>query len=181
MIYFTSDLHFGHNRAFIYEVRGYQNIDEMNQDYVKKFNSKVQPEDEVYILGDVMLGNDKLTEEYLKQLNGKKYLILGNHDSSNRIKIYEKYFETIKWADCIKYKKKRIFLSHFPCLTGNLEANPHECVYNFYGHTHQTNNFYEDRPYMYHVGVDSHNGYPVSIDEIFDDIKNKIEECKQYL
>ena len=36
MIYFTSDLHFGHEREFIYGVRGYKYIEEMNQDYVKK-------------------------------------------------------------------------------------------------------------------------------------------------
>lgn len=52
---------------------------------------------------------------------------------------------------------------------------------NLYGHTHQTTNFYEDRPYMYHVGVDSHNGYPVLLDDIIEQMKIKVEECKAFL
>ena len=36
MIYFTSDLHLGHDREFIYKDRGYDNIREMSED-IRKF------------------------------------------------------------------------------------------------------------------------------------------------
>ena len=52
---------------------------------------------------------------------------------------------------------------------------------NLYGHTHQNTNFYEDRPYMYHVGVDSHDGYPVLLDTVIIQMKNKVDECKGFL
>ena len=42
---------------------------------------------------------------------------------------------------------------------------------NLYGHTHQVNNFYQGMPYMYHVGVDSHNCYPVLLDDIIEEMK----------
>ena len=52
---------------------------------------------------------------------------------------------------------------------------------NFYGHTHQTSNFYNDMPYMYHVGVDSHDGYPVDIDVAIEEMHQKVRECKDFL
>ena len=41
--------------------------------------------------------------------------------------------------------------------------------------------FFEDRPYMYHVGVDSHNGFPVLLDDIIEEMHDKVEECKGFL
>ena len=52
---------------------------------------------------------------------------------------------------------------------------------NLYGHTHQTTNFYQDMPFMYHVGVDSHDGYPILLDDIIQQMKDKVEECKSFL
>jgi hypothetical protein len=52
---------------------------------------------------------------------------------------------------------------------------------NFYGHTHQIKNFYEDRPYMYHVGVDSHDGYPVDIDVAIEEMYAEVKECVEFL
>ena len=46
-------------------------------------------------------------------------------------------------------------------------------VINLFGHTHQTTNFYNDNPYMYHVGVDSHDCYPVLLEDILESIKIK--------
>lgn len=52
---------------------------------------------------------------------------------------------------------------------------------NLFDHTHQKDNFYEDNFFMYHVGIDSHNCYPVSLDTVIEDIKNKYEEYKDML
>ena len=170
-IWFTSDLHFGHDRDFVWKARGFENVEEMNKAIVERFNSKVQPEDTVYILGDLMLGENEVGENYLSQLNGKKTIILGNHDTSKRIKIYEKYAEEIAYAKVIKYKKRQIYMSHYPTLTGNLDDTPGHCVLNFHGHTHQTENFTGDYIFMYHVGVDSHDCYPVLIDDALEELK----------
>ena len=59
-------------------------------------------------------------------------------------------------------------------MTGNLEAESlHQCMINLFGHTHQQFNFYQDMPFMYHVGCDSHNNTPVLLDDIIDEIKAK--------
>ena len=38
-------------------------------------------------------------------------------------------------------------------------------------------NFYNEQPFMYHVGVDSHNCYPVLLDDVITEIKNEINAC----
>ena len=73
----------------------------------------------------------------------------------------------------------KFLLSHYPTFTNSCvnitnELN-NKILINLYGHTHQNNNFYEDNPYMYHIGLDSHNCQPVSIDNIIKDISNKIK------
>ena len=106
-IWLTSDLHLGHDRDFVWGARGFDTLEEMEQAIVERFNSKVQPEDDVYLLGDSMLGDLEHGFELLKLLNGKKHFIIGNHDTKNRITKYAELTEfPIVYADVIKYKKK---------------------------------------------------------------------------
>lgn len=170
-IWFTSDLHLGHDRDFVWGARGFDTLEEMEQAIVERFNSKVQPEDDVYLLGDSMLGDLEHGFELLKLLNGKKHFIIGNHDTKNRIAKYEELTEfPILYADVIKYKKKTFYLSHYPTEVSN--GDEFQTV-NLYGHTHQTHNFYNDKFYMYHVGMDSHDCYPIHIDDVIESIRNK--------
>lgn len=175
-IWFTSDLHFSHDRDFVWQERGFNSIQEMNEKIIENFNSVIEPDDILYILGDCMLNDNEAGEKYLSQINGKKIFIRGNHDTDTRVEeIYKKYTdEEIKWADMIKYKKKSIYLSHYPTIVTNA-GEWHNLVLNFYGHTHQKTNFYQDYVNMYHVGVDSHNCYPVLIDDAIEEIKTKIK------
>lgn len=182
-IFATSDMHFGHDREFVWKVRGFNSIQEMNDEYVNRWNSVVNAEDDVYCLGDLMLG-DPSNIEYIKKLNGKIHIVYGNHDTNNRRKMYAELPNVVEtaWAIMLDYKKYHFFMTHFPCLTGNLEKESlKQCTCNLFGHTHQTTNFYNDLPFMYHVGVDSHNGYPVSLDIIIEQMNAKVRECRSYL
>lgn len=168
-VFFTSDTHFGHDRDFVWGVRGFKNVDEMNKEIVKRWNSVVKEEDTVYLLGDVMLGNNDESIKYLKQLNGLIYIALGNHDTSVRAKMYAECHNVVDVQMCYRIKagKKQVILSHYPTVTANGEDTK---VLNFYGHTHQKDNFFEKRPYMYHVGMDSHDCYPVKMEDILNEI-----------
>ena len=46
MIYISSDLHLNHDKPFIYAVRGYSSVEEMNKDLITKFNNTVTDDDE---------------------------------------------------------------------------------------------------------------------------------------
>lgn len=172
-----------HNREFIWKARGFSSIEDMNESYVKRWNETVNKEDDVYVLGDLMLG-DTSNIEYLKRLKGKIHIVLGNHDTARRQAMYRELENVVEveWAIMLTYKKYHFFLTHFPCLTGNLEKESlRQMTLNIYGHTHQTDMFYEDRPYMFHCGVDAHGGYPVDLDEVITFMKAKVKECVDYL
>jgi RNA ligase len=79
--WFTSDLHFGHRKVIEYCDRPYKNIEEMDEAIIKQWNSQVQPDDEVYFLGDFGINKKKVFDvDLISQLNGKKHIVLGNHD-----------------------------------------------------------------------------------------------------
>ena len=183
-IYLTSDLHWGHDREFIWKVRGYNSVEEMNEEQVRKWNEIIAEEDDVYILGDVMLGESN-NIEYLKRLKGNIHIVLGNHDTANREKMYRELPNVVEVAEVgirLKYNKHHFVMTHYPMMTGNLEKESlKQMGLNLYGHTHQASNFYNDMPFMYHVGVDSHNGYPVLLDDIIEEMYAKVKECKEFL
>ena len=71
-VYLTSDLHFGHKNIIKYENRNYNTVEEMDEDFIKKWNNKVNNNDLVYILGDFSWYKPEKTMEILKILKGKK-------------------------------------------------------------------------------------------------------------
>lgn len=183
----TSDYHLFHDRSFIYEPRGFKSIEEMNEEIVKRHNEVVKPNDYVYVLGDLMLGtNYQGGIDLINRMNGFKYIILGNHCTTKRIQSYihdiKFLIDIPKYAEVIKYGGYHFYLSHYPTITSNLEKESlKQCMINLYGHTHQTDNFYHDIPWMYHCGLDSHNCYPCNLDDIIEEIKDKAKECLSYV
>lgn len=180
MMYFTSDLHFGHDRAFIYKPRGFKSVQEMNNTLLKNWNDTVNKDDDIYVLGDFFLGTDyDYIRETLDKLNGRIHLVVGNHDTISKITEYTNWNNIVEITDAlrVRYKKREFFLCHYPVLTASLEQDPSRVVINLFGHTHSKDKFYEDRPYMYNVAVDAHNNHPVSIEGILTDFNNKVEEC----
>lgn len=171
-IWFTSDTHFCHNKEFLYKPRGFDNVWDMNDAIVENWGKTVGLYDEVYLLGDVMLNDDDVGLSCLRALTGKIHIIIGNHDTDNRIEKYKQCWNVVEVAPAarLKYKKLSFFLTHYPCYTSN-PNDPNSMVFNLYGHTHQKTNFFHDNSFMYHVGLDSHNCTPVSFDEILEDLR----------
>lgn len=179
MIFFSSDYHFGHDKEFLWGPRGLPSMFANSQAIVGNHNAIVKDEDDVYVLGDLMLGDNEYGLQMIKSLKGKLHIILGNHDTDTRIKLYEQLPNVVEitYAKVIKVGKQHYFLCHYPTMTANYDDKPyHNHIINLYGHTHQQTNFYNNNPFMYHVGVDSHDCYPVSIEQINEDIHDKVNE-----
>lgn len=93
MRWWSSDTHFGHkniqkfcptrpgadfpNRSASEEAA---RVHYMNQTIVNNFNAVIQPDDELWILGDIAMGSFKDSIQFVSQINGTKFLVPGNHD-----------------------------------------------------------------------------------------------------
>lgn len=78
---FTSDHHFGHSNILRHcaVTRPYASVEEMEADYIERWNSVVSDTDEVWYLGDFSMTPTVLAR-VMPQLNGFKHLVIGNHD-----------------------------------------------------------------------------------------------------
>lgn len=180
-IWFTSDTHFGHDKEFLYGPRGFASIGQHDWEIIRNWNSVVGPDDEVYHLGDMMLVDNEKGLHCVGMLNGHIHIILGNHDTETRAELYKRRPNVVEvtYATQLRYKKNYFFLCHYPVITANYDDQKPWAMHliNLFGHTHQKEKFYNNNPYMYNVGLDAHNNYPVEINEIIADIKAKKLEC----
>lgn len=118
--FFISDLHFGHKNLLKFERTEFATIEEHDAFLIEQINKIVKLTDTLYILGDI--GNP----EKIRQLNGRKILIMGNHDNRSKQE-YLSYFSEV--YDTPIYYNKRILLSHYPVpVTGE--------ILNIHGHLH---------------------------------------------
>ena len=139
----------------------------------------MRPNDDLYLLGDLMLGDNEHGLDCLRQLNGNLHILWGNHCTDVRKELYKtlpNVVETLGYAGIFKYNKWRFYLSHYPTLTANYDDydKPFRVrLWNLYGHTHSKNIFeFMDRGWQsYNIAVDAHDCCPVSIDQIIKDIK----------
>ena len=125
-IWFIADSHFFHKNVIDYCNRPFCSVEEMNDALIYNWNKIVKNNDRVFMLGDFALcGKDKIIEIGQK-LNGRKILIMGNHEGASLSTYYNAGFEMV---------------SRFPLFWNNiiLSHKPVEnCQYpNIHGHLHQ--------------------------------------------
>lgn len=178
-IWITSDWHFNHAKDFIYKKRGFNNVTDMNVSIIQNFNKLVNYNDEVYCLGDCMLGDNEKGIHCIQQLNGNIHIIPGNHCTNSRITMYKQYgFDVIGYAHVLNYKGYIFYLSHYPTLTANGDDHKplERRVINLCGHVHTPNKFLDmDKGLIYHVELDAHDNKPILLDDIIEDIKEYIK------
>lgn len=151
-IWFTSDLHLNHEK--VARLRGFDSTEEHDADVEHQFDCLVQPDDIVWILGDVVMGRVGEGLERIASWPGHKRLISGNHDGTHpmnrraprEMRRYSQAFEFIASAARVALPNGgRALLSHFPYsgdTPGRLEDRftqwrlPDEGVTLLHGHTH---------------------------------------------
>ena len=178
MIYFTSDLHFYHEKIIMHCQRPFKNAVMMNEVLIRNWNAIVRPEDSVYILGDVTMKGAAYAFACLSQLTGKKYLIRGNHDEfvdSNEWQPYAWLFGWVKDYAEVTWGGERFVLCHYPFVEWN---QMYKGAIDLHGHQHNKPAYnrsqYELGIRRYDVGVDANGFRPVSAKEILANITDKI-------
>lgn len=169
MIYFTSDQHFYHENIIKSVGRPFKNAEEMNRVLIAKWNERVLPEDEVYILGDISLKRYPAVSAILAQLNGRKYLVKGNHDyfAGKANFAADLYFGWTKEYHELVWQDKTFVLSHCPLPEWN---EMEQGAIHLHGHEHNSSEYNlqnkREGIFQYDVGVDANKMAPISIEEI---------------
>lgn len=177
MKYFISDNHWGHKSIIKMSNRPFSNVDEMNEYMIAKWNSVVEEEDEVYYLGDFMfkMNPTKFVNEVLNRLNGKIYLLAGNHDE----KYISKYKDRVEWVKDrfeLKYDHEgttyKFILDHYPLYSWK---GMWRGTILLYGHTHNNTDdlIYETIGNKMNVNCEFSDYTPTSIIEIINKFNNK--------
>lgn len=165
MIYYTSDLHLFHFNIIKLTGRKYKTVEEMNGDLIKRWNIKVGPNDDVYILGDIVFKYVDINEvkDVLKKLNGKKHLIKGNHDKFLNQLNWRDYFESLDVYKEINDNGRMVCLFHYPIEEWN---GYYRNSYMLYGHVHDNMDDIKKHPRKFNVGVDTNDFEPKTLDEL---------------
>ena len=135
-VFFISDLHFGHKYVIAFDRRPFRDVQEMEEEMIRRWNAKVSPEDHVFVVGD-MFGSVTSAHagEIVHTLHGKIHLIRGNHDPKGEL--FESLFEEVVPSKAIQVRvrgeKQKVIMRHrlLPFFKGNDEG-----VVQLYGHTH---------------------------------------------
>ena len=189
MFFFTSDTHWRHFRILELSNRPFKDIDEHDNELVRRWNSVVTENDVVIHLGDVALGPWPVGLQNLHRCNGYKIHIPGNHDRNSSLEKstrrerftpdYEEVFDEI-WAEQVPFELSSgfyVILSHYPPAQiadhGDVDRYPHmrpvdNGTHIIHGHTHQGHvvTTLASGAKAIHVGVDSWDYTPVSEDKI---------------
>lgn len=78
--FFTADLHLGHTNIIRYCDRPFADVEDMNGSLIRSWNEVVTDDDEVWILGDLCMGQISQSLPLVELLHGRKVLVAGNHD-----------------------------------------------------------------------------------------------------
>lgn len=172
-----SDTHFGHNNILSITNRPFESVEDMNQVLIDRWNSVVRNSDEVYHLGDIHLMNpNKFKNDILPCLNGKIHVIPGNHDRDKDIRKISDKLVWVKHYYKLNHHYKdydyKIIMFHYPIFSW--EQKERGSIH-LHGHSH-TNTFHEviNNKRIYNVSCELNNYTPVLIDDIIDEIENRI-------
>lgn len=167
-IFLLSDHHLFHQNILKFKkadgspYRDFSSLEEMHETIIERHNSVVKPEDHFYFGGDVTFRLGGAFNNIMSRLNGKKRLIVGNHDKYLTYQEFMKHFEKVMlWRG---FKEQGFCFSHMPLKEGHFRDGEH----NAHGHTHWN---MVKGPYS-NVCCEPRNYYPVNIDEIAKEVGN---------
>jgi calcineurin-like phosphoesterase family protein len=167
LIYFTADLHLGHEGIIRLCKRPFQSADEMDGAIIRNWNLAVTMSDEVYILGDFTMKPAHEAHEYLRRLNGRKYLIRGNHDKF--LSGFDEWASDFVWVKdyhVLKHGGQKFVLFHYPI--AEWDGFYHGSIH-LYGHIHnspESSKRAETDGLAFNVEVDLNGFKPVSMEDV---------------
>jgi calcineurin-like phosphoesterase family protein len=166
--YIVADTHFGHKNIIKYSNRPFKSVWEMDAEIIKRWNSVVEPNDDVYHLGDFAFASEGRIFEILNQLNGNIHLIWGNHDQTiEKSTALQGMFVWCKDYHVLRHSGEQFILFHYPIFEWN---KMHRGAYQCFGHVHGSTKGRGGR--SIDVGVDCHDYYPIPLERVVELLSN---------
>jgi calcineurin-like phosphoesterase family protein len=148
MIYFWSDTHFNHRGIIDYCKRPYASVEEMNAGIIARWNSVIRSNDEIFLLGDFGFGNRGVLVDIFGKLQGRKHLILGNHDKKNQ-HVAKLGWESVRDMVVVRHEGHRAVCCHYPIESWE---GAHRGYLMLHGHSHGSLKRFV--PHRFDVGCD---------------------------
>ena len=166
--FFIADTHFGHKAIIDYENRPFSSVEEMDEVLISNWNSVVGKDDRVFMLGDFSFyGKRDAIMLILRRLNGRKSLVVGNHDTSHSAA----WWRSVGFDEAYKYPiilDGFLILSHEP-----MYINTNMPYANIFGHVHGRPEYRDLSPQTFCVSVERIGYRPLELDEV----KRRIREA----
>jgi calcineurin-like phosphoesterase family protein len=178
--HYTSDLHLGHGA--VADKRGFTSTREHDELIRLSWIASVQPDDTVYVLGDVAVSGFDYALGVLADLPGRKHLIAGNHDPVHpmhrrtfaaKMPRWEEVFETVSPFVRRRVAGHEVLLSHFPYASWGDGAREGSRFNQYrlvdagvplmHGHTHGIERAHG---HSLHIGLDAWGMAPVRQDSV---------------
>jgi len=171
-IFVISDTHFNHSNIGIYCNRPKK----WKKLIIDNWNNTVKNDDIVIHLGDFAFGSKEKVKDLFQSLNGKKYLIRGNHDLRRGPKSWSDIgFVILEDPYHFNVNNLDIYLSHKP-LINNFYAQKCICIC---GHWHNKSSFiwYNNNKIYVNVSVEQTNYHPLTVKSIIEGVYKYLETC----
>lgn len=142
--FYAADLHLRHRSMPRYETAHGgianvpQTVEERDQTIISNWNATVSRNDVVWLLGDVAYAPEDEFIRLMRQLNGHKHIVMGNHDKTWVRKLNETHKgDVLEVCDYAKVTDggRKVILSHYPIAFWD---GQHHGSYHLYGHVHGT-------------------------------------------
>ena len=169
MIYYLSDLHFGHENAIHFDQRPFADVEEMAEQLIANWNARVGDGDTVWLLGDVCFRSRRSPVEYLRRMAGEKHLVTGNHDRPYlEDKTFLAQFASVSRLTETVDNHRRVVLCHFPLAEWN---GYWRGAYHVYGHIHHGSRspayaYLQGKERALNAGCMCNNYAPATLDEL---------------
>ncbi|WP_296069409.1 metallophosphoesterase [uncultured Agrobacterium sp.] len=139
--FYIADTHLMHERLLGMQPRQFSTIEEHDETIIERWNAVVGNDDIVYHLGDFAFGlakNADRVREIFGRLNGRKHLIIGNHDTDKKGNLHPG-LASLDWAARPEHALRtrdgghEVYLSHYAARTWPCSGYG---AYHFFGHSH---------------------------------------------
>jgi calcineurin-like phosphoesterase family protein len=86
----------------------------MNEELIRNWNEKVGLEDKVLVVGDFGFMGVKTGNEIITRLNGRKFIVLGNHDENPQRALRMGFEDAFIYPVMLRYGRMNFLVCHFP-------------------------------------------------------------------